>query len=139
MKNLLATQISALQKSVKKWENIVAVLEDPDYFVVFESGAEDCACCKEFIHVGQKGCEGCPIAEKVENISCGSTPYEEWVEAFDRLEIAVGSRPGVRFETKKERQSLLKPAKKELAFLRKLLEEKAGEGRTLVAQLQKVL
>ena len=139
MKNLLATQISALQKSVKKWENIVAVLEDPDCYIVFESGAGDCACCKEFIHLGQKGCEGCPIAEKVEDISCGSTPYEEWVEAFDDLESIVGGRSGVRFETSKERQSLLRPAKKELAFLRKLLEEKTKEGKNLVAQLQKVL
>ena len=139
MKNLLATQISALQKSVKKWENIVAVLEDPDCYVVFESGSEDCACCKEFIHLGPRGCEGCPVAEKANDISCGGTPYEEWVDAFDRLEIAVGSRSGVRFETKKERQSLLKPAKKELAFLRNLLEEKTREGRTLVVQLKKVL
>lgn len=140
MKPLLVTQISALRKSVKKWENIVAVLEDPDYFVVFEAGAKDCACCQEFLDDrGFGDCQGCPVAEAVRDTNCGKTPYEEWAAAFDDLEGVVGSRPGVRFETKKERQSLLKPAKKELQFLRGILRDKEKEGKTLSAELLKIL
>lgn len=102
MKPLLVTQISALRKSVDKWKNIVAGLEDPDCFVVTERGPEDCACCQEFLHRGAKGCAGCPVAEKVGDIFCGKTPYEEWAEIFDNLDSFTGPKPSARFRTKGE-------------------------------------
>jgi hypothetical protein len=66
----------ALEKSIKKWEDIVA-----GHGV--DAGTFNCALCQAYRT--QAGCEGCPVKERTRMDYCSCTPYGNFDE-FTREE-----------------------------------------------------
>ncbi len=62
--------LTALKASIEKWERNARVERREDVL----TGVQDCPLCKLFF---SGSCQGCPIAEAVNNIWCDDTPYEE--------------------------------------------------------------
>ena len=93
----------ALLGSIEKWEGIVAGTGE-------DKGVLNCPLCTMYYH---GGCEGCPVAEKVENILCCGTPYENYVRAC----IYADSTP----------EKITAAAEAELAFLQSLLPPESRE------------
>ena len=97
-----AKTLTALEKSIAKWERVVAGQEG-------DMGALNCALCLAF--PGSK-CIGCPVSEFTGLSRCVGTPYETWsVLMMDRY--AEQRVP--------ESQEELAAAQAELDFLRSLL------------------
>lgn len=74
------TKLQALKGSIEKWQGIVNGTENDD-------GAENCPLCKLYLHADgidadededEDTCLECPISIKVNDIMCGSTPYQDW-------------------------------------------------------------
>lgn len=61
---------TALEKSIAKWEGIVAGTET-------DKGAGNCALCKLFI---DDDCVNCPVKAKSGAGWCNNTPYVLWTE-----------------------------------------------------------
>lgn len=93
----------ALLGSIEKWRRIVAGTGE-------DLGWENCPLCTMYYH---GGCEGCPVAEKVENILCRGTPYGNYVRAC----IYADSAP----------EKITAAAEAELAFLQSLLPPESRE------------
>ncbi len=65
-----AKTLAALRGSIRKWQGIVAG-------TIQDHGSQNCPLCKLFAF---DGCEGCPVADKVNDTFCDSTPYVEYIE-----------------------------------------------------------
>ena len=65
-KLLRQRQIEALEKSIEKWDGIVAG-------TVEDQAGGNCECCKQF-----KFCINCPVAHYVSNTGCDGTPYHKF-------------------------------------------------------------
>ena len=98
----------ALEASILHWQENVAA-ETPDDVSL---GQDDCALCKEY-HAS--GCDGCPVAIKVNATLCRQTPYEMADLAFDNWE---------EFPTPEHADLWRKFAQAELDFLISLREPK---------------
>ena len=105
------TTIEAFELSILKWETIYKFHtsrgKKRDY-EVRNSADRSCALCEKFRKVdfeGHCGCTHCPIFIKTNDSCCGSTPYSEYI--------------GIDFG----RKSFAAAAKREVEFLKKLLEE----------------
>jgi hypothetical protein len=94
--------LTALKGSIAKWQAIV------DGTGV-DHGSSNCPLCQLFRYSNDYNaggnCEGCPVAEEVEDTCCDSTPYQEYATADD-------------FDDK---EAMATAAKKELEFLKSLL------------------
>lgn len=97
--------LTALQGSIKKWEEIVAGTGE-------DMGVMNCPLCQEFYRLQ---CEGCPVKTRTWQPLCADTPYDEWASEDE----AAG---GTGFATTPELVAL---AQKELDFLRSLLPNQA--------------
>ena len=93
----------ALLGSIEKWEGIVAGTGE-------DKGVLNCPLCKMFYN---KGCDGCPVAEKAGDFLCRGTPYENYVRAC----IYADSTP----------EKITAAAEAELAFLQSLLPPESRE------------
>lgn len=60
----------ALEKSIKKWQDIVDEKE-------VDKGTLNCALCEKYRVKGS--CSSCPVSEKSERSECRKTPYEFWI------------------------------------------------------------
>lgn len=110
--------LTALQGSIKKWEQIV----NGDGF---DNGADNCPLCVMFNYVeadepewALDGCFGCPVAEHVQESGCMRTPYEEWAEYTYHHKVTLEAGVMVRKVVDEESKRL---AQCELDFLRALL------------------
>lgn len=100
------TQTKALEGSIRKWEKIVAGTG-------VDAAHRNCPCCKKFDVDGH--CTGCPIKEETNMPGCAGTPWEEW-----------HWHQYTKHDDKPSRVWCLtcsRLAKKELAFLKKLLKK----------------
>lgn len=98
--------LSALRKSIKKWEAIVAGGRH-------DGGSADCDLCKLFGTLEFSDCAGCPVSESGPNReSCRNTPYVEWFKH-------CSMNQDLRWFAKDTEAKKL--AKKELTFLKSLL------------------
>ena len=61
---------TALQGSIKKWEEIVNGTGA-------DLGCSNCPLCQMFL-VGSLSCDGCPIAEYTNSHHCLNSPYGDW-------------------------------------------------------------
>lgn len=108
--------LTALQGSIKKWEEIVAGTG-------VDGGVDNCPLCKEFSEATDSsaegwradGCHGCPVAIKADENGCGNTPYTKWANKFDWDEYPR--------RHKATTPALVALAQAELDFLRSLLPE----------------
>ena len=104
MKN---NQLEALQKSIKKWENIVNGTE-------IDQGAKNCELCKI-----NDDCSSCVIASGMHVGGCHDTPYAKWRHYYDDY---FGGRENVIaykvFDAKSKELAIA-----ELTFLKSLLPE----------------
>lgn len=100
--------LTALQGSIKKWEEIAAGTGE-------DHGCSNCPLCKEFTLRSSEGsCAGCPVNE-AGYPDCERTPYSE----FWRMGIQQAS-PRSRTANTPE---LVEIAKREVDFLKSLLPE----------------
>jgi len=60
--------MSALQESIKKWEDIVAGTGH-------DKGVHNCSLC---VAHHENGCVGCPIMGKTGETGCSDTPWDNW-------------------------------------------------------------
>ena len=68
--------LTALEKSIKKWEAIVDGTGA-------DEGGSNCALCKRFAfgcHADDYDGELCPVAKTSGEINCIGTPWEDWIE-----------------------------------------------------------
>lgn len=107
--------LTALQRSIQKWEAIVAGTGVDD-------GVDNCALCQAFSDDYRNepgwavdGCFGCPVAEKVGAANCMGTPYDAWA-AHGRTSAEYKRHP-YKVEDEKGKQL----AQAELDFLRSLV------------------
>ena len=110
--------LTALQGSIKKWEDIVNGTGA-------DEGCDNCPLCLEFMdgiandpEWAQDGCAGCPVAQSVGDSSCSRTPYAKWA--------SYGYNYGENRGLKTPRMKVFDDKSKELAqaeldFLRSLL------------------
>ncbi len=116
--------LKALEKSIKKWEAIVAGNG-------VDRGGDDCELCKLFATViplpfPVKVCKGCPVRDETGMDDCKGTPYEKWYrhhrtahpESFNSSFPRVLPFPRVLTVECPECERL---AREELEFLRSLL------------------
>lgn len=107
--------IVALEKSITKWENIVARKKT-------DQGSKDCSLCERFSDyrctIEEDGVvvEECPVAIRAEDYGCSHTPYAEWIRAYPRPTRVCDPSEYT------DEQILL--AEQELDFLRSLLPKK---------------
>lgn len=103
--------LAALRGSIEKWERIVA---DTDT----DQGAANCPLCEMFFdseyeeedNAGQVYCRGCPVYVHTGKDNCDGTPYQGWVRAGGRFNMA-------------DTLQRIVAADAELDFLRSLLPE----------------
>jgi hypothetical protein len=69
-------QIMAIVGSIVKWRKILN--ED-----AVDKGTKNCALCKLYNSCFPGGCTNCPVKLYVDDLNCGSTPYDEWVDHHD--------------------------------------------------------
>jgi hypothetical protein len=100
------TTLIALKKSIKKWEEIVEGTGD-------DNGRDNCALCELFFFQDNY-CEGCPVYQFTSETGCKNTPYDDW----RRLHIR-----NINDLKDEKKESAIKIAKKELKFLKSLLEK----------------
>ena len=107
-----AETLKALKSSIAKWEKIVAGTGT-------DNGSSDCPLCALFNSSRNKvECEGCPVKERTGMRYCDGSPYYEWSNEATRLNLrgpVAASSPG-----------LLRAAKKERAFLKRLLPKRGA-------------
>lgn len=96
----------ALQKSIKKWEDVVATGADG-------SSWKDCALCH--LYFARLHCAGCPVRAHTGKSTCAGTPYDEYREAL------VMGYP--------RNEKLAIAAQKEVDFLKMLLEKEKEKGK----------
>ena len=97
------TRKTALAFSIKKWEFVVEQLEDGKR-VTKDDGVVTCGLCQVYWKLDT--CTSCPVKEATGLDACEGTPYDEWHDEI--------------WKPWKDKPSLLKAAKAELAFLRGL-------------------
>ena len=97
-----AATLKALKGSIDKWKKIVAGTG-------VDNGAANCPLCNLFV---DSECKGCPVAAKVKDYTCCSTPWIDWVLLHSY---------GMPHKAKTAKQKTA--AKAELKFLRSLLPE----------------
>lgn len=103
--------LTALQGSIKKWEEIVAG-------TATDEGEDNCPLCQLFLwQAKQAWCTGCPVAEHAKEPGCNGTPYRTWADHH--------VKNGNAFKVSDEETKGL--AQAELDFLRSLLPPAAGE------------
>lgn len=110
-KKMSKRMLTALQKSIKHWEENVAA-NNPGGATF---GEWNCALCK--IYSGRENCGVCPVAQAVARNYCAETPYYKATCAHDEWEDAHlgGDRAN------KARTVFRRAARKELKFLQSLL------------------
>lgn len=107
--------LTALQGSIKKWEEIVSG-------AVIDKGTENCPLCREFVNKEDpdkdngEGCYGCPVAAEMEESGCGGTPYDKWSSYMGENLKYVGSPDRMVFDDRSKQL-----AQAELDFLKSLL------------------
>jgi len=99
--------LDAINGSIAKWEAIVAGTGE-------DRGEGNCPLCHAFYSLDDS-CDRCPIAKKVGDSFCESTPYTKWRRSFPDGKRLKANTP-IRIEL----------AKKELAFLKRLLPKEKG-------------
>lgn len=108
-----AETLAALKGSIKKWEEIVC--HDGA-----DKGTRNCPLCLRFIsRFGTGRCDGCPVANAVQQDGCKGTPYIEWdlaVWAFKRDDLRAIDAPEIAYT-----DELAQLAYEELQFLISLL------------------
>ena len=93
--------MSLKNEAIKHWEeNLERVLNDQDPI----TGPDDCAYCREYVHLS---CEGCPIFLVTGEKSCKGTPYPRVLKAA----------------YEEDQPALIKAVKDEIKFLRSLPED----------------
>jgi len=98
----------ALEQSIEKWTVIVEALISGKFMKIIDGGDGTCALCRLFAN---EFCDGCPVKEKTDHSRCSHTPYFDYIGATESLDDAG-------------REIRLICAKRELAFLESLREEK---------------
>ncbi|MCK5607078.1 hypothetical protein KAR91_34660 [Candidatus Pacearchaeota archaeon] len=103
--------ITAIEGTVKKWQNIMAGGVDEGY--------NNCPLCEEFYR-----CLECPIKAKTGEVECDKTPYRDWVSHWERKH-----RKGDITKEKTIRCSICAGlAYQELDFLENLLKKHKEKG-----------
>ena len=97
-----AKTLNALKGSIKKWEGVVKG-------TVKDEGPDNCPLCQRF--QTHDGCAGCPVSIKTKEDWCLGSPYYDYVELED------SALP--------DEKAISLAAKKELAFLKRLLPRKS--------------
>lgn len=100
--------LTALQGSIKKWEEISAGTG-------VDLGMENCPLCQQFTGPEIAVCNGCPVAAHAKAMGCDNTPYEKWSD----MQNAMGRASRDHWTADTDR--LRELAAMELAFLRSLL------------------
>lgn len=99
-------EMTALVKSIKKWEKIVAGRGK-------DHGVWNCALCQVYYN---DGCRGCPVFEKTERTCCENTPYDDWNDHQMGVHCNYNMEVGCEVEC----DICLKLAIEELKFLESL-------------------
>jgi len=122
---LLLSQVSALDKSVLKWEKIVTNLTDKKQLSFTENGKYDCACCIEF---REESCIKCPVKLQTGKAYCMGSPYDEWCEVLHTPKAisSCGIYKKNQFTADKKR-AMTKAAIDELNFLKEIQYKKRAE------------
>lgn len=107
----------ALKKSIAHWERLTA--GEPRFGENHGSGC--CELC-EVYQDGDEPCRRCPIRQKTGLEYCHGTPYDDFCDVYDSLWTEWKTEEEVYAE--KECRAA---AKKQLEFLRSLLEESKPE------------
>lgn len=94
----------ALEASIRHWEENRDA-RSPKHV---HYGAEACALCDLFFHVG---CVGCPVAHFTRKMVCSGSPYDRAVEAYKKW----------RVEEENGHEEFRAAAQAEVDFLRNLL------------------
>lgn len=125
---LVVKRAKALVASIGKWERIVNQLKGPTkYDKIVENGAEDCPCCRLFY---DNSCYGCPVRDYSGESMCRGTPYVEWNNEFPKFQQGPALHPDF------SRTVVTSLAKKELKFLKKVLEK---EKKTTLKEAQAIV
>lgn len=95
-------RVKALSGSLAKWKAIVAGTGA-------DNGPDNCPCCAIWF---ERYCDGCPIAEAVDQVGCKGTPYDVFIDtlkdSLDERKAAEAERDFLagllRIEKRKLRQ-----------------------------------
>lgn len=93
----------AMDISIRKWRVLVQLCKDDE--CVYDGHNETCGLC-----MWSDFCQDCPIALGHHN-DCRDTPFWEYDQAYDDCDV----------------QEMLKAARRELAFLKRLYKKEFGE------------
>jgi hypothetical protein len=64
--------------SIRKWETIVAYLEEGQSDYIQDNGPYTCGFCMLF-WFGDDECRECPVYERTGRLVCSGTPYDAWL------------------------------------------------------------
>ena len=115
MTNMDAIALKALRESIAHWERNVAAETPEDVRL----GAENCACCVQFLFIPNVACTRCPISKKTGASFCWGTPNAAATRAFRQWD---------QHRTAATRDAWRSAAQAMLDFLRSLLPTEAAHG-----------
>jgi hypothetical protein len=108
--------LTALRGSIRKWEAII-------HNGGLDKGTKNCPLCQKFF---KNGCYGCPVSHDKEMSGCIGTPYNAWLthqeSSHYRRSIGVN---------KIKCAECRRIAKRELAYLKRLLPEEKSDDDTV--------
>lgn len=101
----------AITLSIKKFEFLLNLMEDGKIGWFVTGDARTCALCYfSNKSLGRDSCQNCPIFSMIGVLSCGETPYDDYLSIQEYREV------------EEEPSALIKFLKDEIAFLRSLPE-----------------
>jgi hypothetical protein len=102
-----------LLETIRKWEWLVAYLENSANNEIPSTYGEACALCIQYYDTGESKCSGCPVFNVTKRCDCHGTPY--WDYRFEADSMAYNDGP--------HKELALDAARREVEFLKSLLPE----------------